>query len=249
MKETNLEQVKLIATAFLHMEIRKTTSSPVIVQHPFTSHGFIGLRDKQTGAIEVVNILEDNAAFEKYKAEMEERIDKIDSISDLNLMLTNPYKLVFLKMAAAHISAADMGRYLHANWSSIEFISQDVDVSKTEIVRLLKASDRQTLMNKKEHEKLKSLSDNVEIYRGVTEQNHAQVKSLCWTLDIKQARFFANRFQTKGFVYRGTIRKADILAYFAGRSEEEIVVDFRRLTNVMLIEEIAPDGEKASIEQ
>ena len=54
-------------------------------------------------------------------------------------------------------------------------------------------------------------------------------KGLSWTQDREQAIWFAKRFHAvhgeRGKVIEGICKKADVLAYFAGRDEQEIVVD------------------------
>lgn len=49
-------------------------------------------------------------------------------------------------------------------------------------------------------------------------------------------------------MYRAYINKENVLAYFTGRSEEEIVADYKNLQDIKLIEEIKPAGEIVVVE-
>ena len=46
-RNTDLEQVKLVAHALLDVEIQPTEFSPMIVSHPFTNTGIAALPDEQ----------------------------------------------------------------------------------------------------------------------------------------------------------------------------------------------------------
>lgn len=90
-------------------------------------------------------------------------------------------------------------------------------------------------MDEEDRADFEELPDRVKIYRGVTEYNQNMVKGLSWTLDRKVAEWFAHRFMSKGHVYAATILKKDILAYYDGRNEQEVVVDFRQLEDIELL--------------
>ena len=66
-----------------------------------------------------------------------------------------------------------------------------------------------------------ALPDQVTIYRGY---NHRNARSFSYTLDYKQAYWFANRFGSVGKVKTITVPKSAILGYKDGRSEKEVVL-------------------------
>jgi hypothetical protein len=66
-----------------------------------------------------------------------------------------------------------------------------------------------------------ALPDTVTLYRGY---NHRNARSFSYTLDYKQAYWFANRFGSVGKVKTITVSKSDILGYKDGRNEKEIVL-------------------------
>ncbi len=85
--------------------------------------------------------------------------------------------------------------------------------------------NRRHEMSLDERDKLRKLPDKFQIWRGV---NHEQaLRGLSWTLDRNKACWFANRFAVQHglqLLASGRVQKSDVLAYFADRSETEIVV-------------------------
>ena len=60
---------------------------------------------------------------------------------------------------------------------------------------------------------------------------------MSWTLSRKTAVWFAERFRPEEpVVGEGRCCKEDILAYFTGRGEEEIVIDPRAVRNIREIQ-------------
>lgn len=97
--------------------------------------------------------------------------------------------------------------------------------------------DRNLLMEVEELETIKNLPDEVVIYRGGSNQemkNGMIVYS--WTLDESIAEFFAFRHTTKNrCVYKTTICKEEILAYFDCRYEKEIIVEVGDADSVEIV--------------
>lgn len=85
---------------------------------------------------------------------------------------------------------------------------------------------RHFLMSEEDRRALEALPDTLTIYRGGIEQN---IDGLSWTLDEDQAAFFAKRLQPEvgglpTLIATAQILKSDALAYFTGRSEDEILL-------------------------
>ena len=76
-------------------------------------------------------------------------------------------------------------------------------------------------MDEEEDNILRSLSDEVIIYRGC--QKGLNENGLSWTLDKSKAKFFANRFGKKGIILEKKIPKSDIVAVLLGRGEFEVI--------------------------
>lgn len=90
---------------------------------------------------------------------------------------------------------------------------------------------REFLMNKKEQRFLKKLPDTITIYRGMSiEEFNCGKNGISWTLDKKVAQFFAeghihnyNNMHLEHTVKKTTINKREVIAYFGGRDENEII--------------------------
>ena len=94
-----------------------------------------------------------------------------------------------------------------------------------------KQPNREKLMNYDEIRYLTSLPEQVNIYRGMTEQElKTKNYGISWTLKKEVAEFFANSYprnfstnEMKKVVYEMTIKKNDIVAFFNDRDEFEII--------------------------
>jgi hypothetical protein len=86
----------------------------------------------------------------------------------------------------------------------------------------VKEKSRQSVMNKEERKFLKELPETFSVWRGT---GHADVvDGLSWTLDRNKAIWFAGRFSKSRYLAEGTVKKKDVVAYFARRNEQEIVI-------------------------
>lgn len=65
--------------------------------------------------------------------------------------------------------------------------------------------------------------DIITIYRGEGELSTHYTEAYSWTVDIDVARWFAERFNSSGKVYKGYIKQEDILDYMEDRNEKEIL--------------------------
>jgi hypothetical protein len=81
--------------------------------------------------------------------------------------------------------------------------------------------DRHDMMNDEDRQALRSLPDEVTIYRGC--QKGLNENGLSWTLDKSKAEFFANRFGKKGIILERKISKSEIVALLTVRGETEII--------------------------
>ena len=152
-------------------------------------------------------------------------LSRADTLSAINLM--------FPKMSRDDLSTA-----LATAWVMSEAPNMDANMSKAQAVRLFKICNPEKMMDKEDLEAYKQLPDEVTVYRGLGTFNATNIKALSWTLDAEQAKWFANRFdfgQGNGKVYRATIKRKYIFAYFNERQEHEVIVDYNRLKNIELV--------------
>lgn len=96
---------------------------------------------------------------------------------------------------------------------------------------LFRNTDPRQLMNAEDLDTLRGFPEVLTIYRGGNLNEQARrCYGLSWTRDRQTAEFFAWRFDpqdTTRAVYSTTVRRADVLAYFNTRREQEIITDVR----------------------
>jgi hypothetical protein len=94
----------------------------------------------------------------------------------------------------------------------------------------LEKGESDCLMTEQEKSFLGNLPDEVKIYRGMSyEESESGDYGLSWTLDKSRAEFFAFDHPDAAFapeektVVEKTVSKDEIIAYFSGRDEEEVI--------------------------
>ena len=96
---------------------------------------------------------------------------------------------------------------------------------------LSKESDRNSIMNSKERLFLKQLPSILTLYRGMTEDEQVGGDyGISWSLSKDIAKFFAHTYgrnystrHLKKVVHEVRVNKNDVIAYFNGRNEQEII--------------------------
>jgi len=160
--------------------------------------------------------------------------DNNDLIMGLLIGMTSPYRLQFLQFIKEDISAQELGKALAWVWTETEFPNSN---GIEALLRLFKLADRRSLMDDDEWEILEKLPEEVAVFRG-TQSKKAKVRGMSWTLDRKKAEWFRDRFKKlDGKVYEASIKKEEILAYFSGRNESEVIVNPKKLKEVKEVSE------------
>lgn len=233
MKEfTDLENIKERAKGLLDTSLIETNLSPMIVSHPFTKYGILLIPDN--GETTQINIVENKTAFVKWKNLMAEQIDNAESVYHIYWLLNDAYALYFFDYISELLSPQDYSQLLASTWINSEYANCDANINKKELLKHFQNADKQYLLKEEELKVLQSLEDKVTIYRGVTPYNKNNIKALSWTLDFDTARWFANRFRSKGKVYSATIDKSHIYAYFNGKNESEVIVDPKFIEDIKI---------------
>lgn len=187
------------------LDIETTSFSPVIVKHPFTDSGVVGF----SGDKKPENILENHNALLRWQKAVNKQINESDSANRIFLLLTKPYRLVFLKYAEPYLSKKDFSQILSDVWIQTEAPHSDPNFSTDDFVKLFKKADPAFLMKKDEYECFRDLDNTLTIYRGVTPHNSNNLKGLSWTLNPETAEWFATRFGEEG--------RKSILRLFSGQ--------------------------------
>ena len=225
---TDMTKVKSIARMLLWTDVHKTEYSPIIVQHPFTSSGFVFIPGDEFP----IDITKNAENLNRWREYMGKKIDDAVTASCIGIMLNKAYGLTFLKLAEPYLSNADLSELLADAWIQSENPNMDANVTKNDLVGMFSRTDKSVLMSLEERIRLSELDDTITIYRGVTPYNAKNIRALSWTTDIKKAEWFANRFGQRGTVYKTQISKSKVLAYFTSRGESEIIVNPKELKNV-----------------
>lgn len=192
-KETDLAKIKAVAHTFLVMDIQPTAHAPVVVSHPFTNSGFVGVRDVE-GNLAIADLLNKPEDCCLWREQIGQYIDQADSAYQVFLLLNKPYMLTFLKYTAPSLSERDLGQILANAWILNEMPNMDPNISKRELVSLFRSVSPGYLMDEGELRQYQELEDTVTVYRGVTSYNAKNIKALSWTLDRETAEWFAHRF-------------------------------------------------------
>ncbi len=233
--KTNLEQMKDVARVLLMTEINKTPYSPTIVQHPFTSSGYVAI--SKNGELKPVNIIENEENLQAWRLFMKKQFDNADSVYQIYMMINKPYALTFLKYIKPYLSKADFSKILADAWTQSENPNSDANVSKRELLSMFRQAEPSELMTESELREYDELEEIVTIYRGVTSYNAENIKALSWTVDRKVAEWFSHRFNENGTMYEAEIEKEHIFALFNRRNESEVIVDPKFLTDIRISDE------------
>lgn len=231
-RRTDMDKIKHVARTLLYLDIQPTAYSPIVVRHPFTSSGFVRVRNEsgETGIADLLNKPEDLALWRRQIAG---QIDRTDSAYKIFHMLNKIYYLTFVKLAAPALSERDLGRILADAWVQEESPGLDPNINVEDLVALFRSIAPKYLMKKKELQQYQALEDPITIYRGVTSYNAQNIRSISWALDRRTAERFAHHFGEDGTVYEARVSKAHIFAVFLGRNEWEVIVDPKHLEQVM----------------
>lgn len=230
-KKTDLREVQTVAKWLLSQDIGKTPYSPMVVQHPFTASGITMI----PGDSFPIDITANAENLKRWRGYVNGIIDKANSAYSIFIMLNKTYGLTFLKFAKHYLSTEDLSAILADAWTRSENPNMDANVTKSELVAMFKKADKAVLMTDEERKRLSAFGEMVTVYRGVTPYNARNVKALSWTVDKTKAEWFAHRFGESGTVYKAQINKADILAYFMGRNESEIVLNPNKLEQLSAV--------------
>lgn len=236
MKKTDMKSVKELAHTLLMIDPELTKFSPMIIHHPFTGAGIVGVvKDGQT---QMLDITQDEASLNTWRKAMAEQIEQAEKAHEIYMMVNKPYALTFLKFAEPYLSREDFSAILSSAWIMAEAPNQDINVNKRSLAAMFRKADPSVLMDDEEYTQFRDLDDTVTIYRGVTPYNAENIKALSWTLDREKAEWFAHRFGEDGTVYVAQIDKKHIFALFTGRNESEVIVDPKYLTDITEVMEI-----------
>lgn len=241
--KTNLQELKLLAKSLLHLEPELTEFSPMIIHHPFTNSGVVGLQDEK-GNLRIGNIVESREDRKQWQKQMAKIIDGADNVLSIYHLVEKPYVLGFLKYAAPYLSKEDFSTILADAWIRSEQPNHDPNLPQSRLLAMFRAADPKLLMDDQERNMLDSLEDTVTVYRGVHSAKSNGINAMSWTLDQDTAAWFAGRYGRQGCVYEAKIEKAHICALFLGRNETEVILNPKYLTDISQVQAMEQSGMK-----
>lgn len=118
-----------------------------------------------------------------------------------------------------------IGDALHQVWTDSENIFENFELWYELFEDETLAPAWCASMDDEERTKLAALPEEVTIYRGY--KHSESMSGFSWTLKRSRAVWFANRWKREDDepkVVTGTVHRDDILAYYSGRNEDEVVV-------------------------
>lgn len=241
--QTDIKKIRDMAITFLYIDIAPTTV-PFIATHPFTDSWYTAIPEGGSSRdLKLIDLHDEKLQLE-WRIALREKIEKC-SYDDIILMLNKSYLLCFLKETQNYISDADLAETLRGVWTSIENISNDINVKSNEIVSMFKRADKNILMNEEDKSVFDAFGEEVTLYRGVTSYNKKNKKALSWTLDYKKALWFATRYTSNEHeIWEITVPKKSVLCYFDSRGEKEVIINPGNLNGKIKVHKIGDENDK-----
>lgn len=239
-KETNLAAVKSEARTLVYLDIKVEEKFGLFVQHPYFGQVIDAVQENEK--LVMVDLREPEG-LKKAQKRVLKTIDAVEDYSQFFMFIRAPYLPVFFKLTQQYLSHKDFSEALADVWTLVEFPNIDVNVSKGEFMQFFLKANKEWLMDEDEYKYYKELPEEITVYRG-TGKGAKHLLGLSWTLDYEKAKWFATRWGRKGVLYKGVIRKENVLAYFSRRSESEVVIDVGKLIDVEEIPVEFEEGEE-----
>jgi hypothetical protein len=173
-----------------------------------------------------------NAMLNKQLRAKKEIIAKEEAAGDYRHAMwlhERPHRLNYFARIADRLSDEDYWRTLGTAYVDSENIWQNSALVRHLLSDPNRQGSRQMIMDEDDLAKYNTLPETFKVYRGCIAKNK---NGMSWTLDPGKAEWFARRLSKKNpIVITGIVNKADVIAYFGGREEQEIVVDPRKVKN------------------
>lgn len=237
-KKLDLDRCKLAAVLLLHLPPEHdATFGRLVVHHPFhnSSHLFIPNKDKTD--LELFDCFEDDESYNKWKAFMEDNINKAKDLWDITVMFNTPYLMHYLLMISEFIYDEQLlSDLLKEIWTHTEFPNYNERNTLYQVKDLF-SSCKNTIMDLEEQAYYDSLPDELIVYRGQYVPKGTKPKkpynAMSWTPSEQSAYWFVrNRYQPNGILWAAKIKKEDTFCYLNIRGEEELILDWTKLYDI-----------------
>lgn len=228
-KETDLEAVKRVARTFVYLDVQINERVGFLCNHPYI--GQIATVVSENGTL-VLKDVRNEKDLEDIRKNIIKTIEAVSSYLQFIHIIRPPYLPAFFKFTQHFLSSYDYSTFLGSMWTIVEFPNVDDNITAPEFVKIFRRADKTLLMDEDEQKQYSALPEEITVYRGI--RGRGRLEALSWTLDIDKAEWFAKRWNKGGKVYSAMVKKEDVLAVFTSRNEDEIVVDFQKLSDIRL---------------
>lgn len=132
-----------------------------------------------------------------------------------------PYRVYAFARIAAQMSDEDYWTRLAQMWTDSENIFEAESLWRRLLNNRARRDTRHLLMTEQERAHLAGLPPVITVYRGYSHPGRGH--GMSWSLDKTVAARFAGRYGGRGHLRRRDAPTREVIAYFAGRGEQEIV--------------------------
>jgi hypothetical protein len=138
-------------------------------------------------------------------------------------MYERPWRMWAFEKVCDEMTDGHYWKNLASVWTDSENIWQNG--REWSVLLGSKRTGRELMMDKADLEVFNNLPEQIQVYRGAGKRDPYPYS---WSLSRDRAEWFANRkagmSKVKGVVYESVVSKKNVLAYFSGRGEQEVVV-------------------------
>lgn len=168
---------------------------------------------------------------ETYRNRQMEQITKAEKLEQCMNIINQGNRFDYLNFLHKYkvITDQECADALYSVWTMQERF-YNCGMAKTKMIKFMKMAEKSLVLP----DDIDKLSEDsmITVYRGVKEDDY---KGLSWTTDKNTAIWFAKRFSydvDKCYVFKGQLKKKDIIAFFDCRNESEIVCDYRKIREI-----------------
>lgn len=104
--ETNLAALKTLAHTLLWFDIQPTKLSPLVVKHPFTDSGLVGIRNED-GSLSAGNLLDDPGALQSWRENVRQQINEAETARGAAPAGHQAVSVGLLELAAPYLCEQD----------------------------------------------------------------------------------------------------------------------------------------------
>lgn len=171
-----------------------------------------------------------NVRYEILKKAFDKAVEEEDHGAILSLT-ERPYRVeAFYNLIAYECSPRQYWKMMGELYTDSENIYQNVDIWEELLFGGHVKTLEKSFMGRENTKLFRELPDEMTIYRG-TQTDYW--RGFSWTLDKDKAEWFARRYSMPSdtpTLTTATVLKSDVLGYFNGRNEKEVVCHFDNVT-------------------